>query len=55
MKISETIGIDISKLDFDIHIHSNQMYRCFDNNKEGFKKMVKWTYRNSPFLKEETL
>lgn len=55
MKISETIGIDISKSDFDIRIHSNQMYRCFENKNEGFKKMVEWTYRNSSFLKEETL
>ncbi len=55
MKISETIGIDISKLDFDIRIYSNQKYEQFENNVQGFKKMIKWTYKNSSFLKEEIL
>lgn len=40
MKIKQTIGIDISKLTFDVRIHSNQMYAVLDNAKEGFKKCL---------------
>jgi len=36
MKIKQTIGIDISKLTFDVRSHSNQAYRAFENTKKGF-------------------
>jgi len=55
MKIKQTIGIDISKLTFDVRIHSNQCYRVFDNTLKGFKELIKWTDKNNPFLKENTL
>lgn len=55
MEIKDTIGIDISKLTFDGHIHSNQMSQVFENSDKGFKKLVKWTYRNSPFPKDRIL
>ena len=32
MRINQTIGIDISKLKFDVRIHSNQMFSVFTNN-----------------------
>lgn len=55
MKIKQTIGIDISKLTFDVRIHSNQMYDFFDNANEGFKKMLKWVNKNNPFSQDETM
>ena len=38
-----TIGIDISKLSFDMAILSNGSYQNmqFDNNSEGFKALLK--------------
>lgn len=55
MKIKQTIGIDISKLTFDVRIHSNQMYLLFDNNNSGFDKMLKWVGQNNRFKQSETL
>lgn len=55
MKILDTIGIDISKLDFDVRIHSNQSYGQFENTNNGFQKMLKWTYKNSHFSKDTIL
>ena len=55
MKIKQTIGIDISKLTFDVRIHSNQFYRVFDNTPKGFKKLIKWSDKNNPISKECTL
>jgi len=55
MNFKEFIGIDISKLTFDVRIHSNQIASVFENNKSGFEKMVKWVSKNSPFKKGEML
>ena len=49
MEIKQTIGIDISKLTFDIVIHSNQVYCVFDNTPSGFKQMLKWVGQNNHF------
>ncbi len=42
MKIKETVGIDISKLNFDVRIHSNQTFKVFENSIKGFKMMTQW-------------
>ncbi len=55
MNIRETIGIDMSKLKFDVRIHSNQSFMTFDNQKKGFKKLIKWVEKQSAFPAEETL
>ena len=55
MKIKDTIGIDISKLKFDARIHSNQMFKTFDNSAQGFKQLVKWHIKNSDYSSNETL
>ena len=55
MKIKDTIGIDISKLKFDARIHSNQMFRTFDNSLHGFKQLIKWHNKNSDYSTNETL
>ena len=55
MKIKQTIGIDISKLTFDVRMYSNQFYRVFDNTTKGFKELMKWINKNNPIPKENTL
>ena len=55
MKIKQTIGIDISKLTFDVRIHINQMYAVFNNDQQGFQQMIKWVNKNNPFSEHETL
>jgi transposase len=52
MKILDTIGIDMSKLTFDVRIHSTQSYAQFENSNEGFKQLLNWTYKNSSFPSE---
>ncbi|MCK4441870.1 MAG: IS110 family transposase [Sulfurovaceae bacterium] len=55
MKILDTVGIDISKLTFDVKIHSSQAYSQFENSKKGFKELINWAYKNSSFSKENIL
>lgn len=55
MKIKETIGIDVSKLTIDVTVHSNKAYAKFENTEKDFKKMIKWTFKESLFEKENIL
>jgi len=55
MKIKDTIGIDISKLTFDVRIHSNQMFKKFKNTNKGFKQLVDWVNSNNQFPKNEII
>lgn len=55
MKISEVIGIDVSKLVVDIRIHSNQMYCQLENSNKSFKNIVKWCFKNSSHPNDETI
>jgi transposase len=55
MKFKEFIGIDISKLKFDVKIHSNQKGSVFENNNTGFKSLMKWAMKNVSCEKEEIL
>ena len=55
MKTNEIIGIDVSKLLIDVCIYSKQIVEQFENNKSGFKSMLKWVFKNSSFSKEETM
>ncbi|TMU57448.1 IS110 family transposase [Flagellimonas algicola] len=55
MEIKETIGIDVSKLTLDAHIHSSGDRDRFENNTNGFKKLVAWAYKRSLFPKENVL
>lgn len=47
MEILETVGIDISKKVIDTHLHKRDLYQQFENNKKGFKQMVKWLEKNN--------
>jgi len=42
MKIKEVLGIDVSKLTLDCHLHCNGVHMVFDNNPEGIAKMLDW-------------
>ena len=55
MKFKEFIGIDISKLSFDVRIHSNQQKSVFKNNNPGFKEMMKCVNKNLSCGKDEML
>ncbi|MCF8360485.1 MAG: IS110 family transposase [Prolixibacteraceae bacterium] len=55
MKISEVIGIDVSKLVVDVRIQTTQDYQQFENSANGFKKMCNWVSRSSAISKVETL
>ncbi|QMU66533.1 MAG: transposase [Flavobacteriaceae bacterium] len=55
MKTNEIIGIDVSKLLIDVCIYSKQIVQQFENSKSGFKLMLKWSFKNSSFSKEETM
>jgi transposase len=55
MKFKEFIGIDISKLKFDVRIHSNQKGSVFENNSTGFAEMMKWVIKNCHCEKEKIL
>ena len=55
MKFKEIIGIDISKLKFDVRIHSNQIAAVFENNHTGFTKTINWVVKHTASEKEEFL
>lgn len=55
MKISETVGIDVSKLVVDVRIHSNQYFSQFENSAKGFKQLHGWSLKNSEFPPDEIL
>jgi transposase len=53
--LKDFIGIDISKLKFDVRIYSNQASSVFENNNTGFMKMINWISKNLFCEKEELL
>ena len=55
MKFREFIGIDISKLKFDVRIYSAQQSAVFENNNDGFKKLLTWISKMTSCKLDETL
>lgn len=55
MKFKEFIGIDISKLKFDVRVHSCQVSLVFENNHAGFKSLLTWIRKNTKLHKEDVL
>jgi transposase len=55
MNFKEFIGIDISKLSFDVRIHSNQQMSEFKNNDPGIDEMMKWVNKHVSCGKAEIL
>lgn len=54
-KIQETVGIDLSKSTLDACIHSTQDIAKFKNTIKGFKELLKWRNKHSPYSESETL
>lgn len=54
-KVKETVGIDISKSTFDACIHSSQDIAEFENTVKGFKELLKWRHKHSPYSESQTL
>lgn len=40
--LRETVGVDVSKLTIDVHLHVNNRHCQFGNNRKGFKAMLKF-------------
>jgi transposase len=47
---SDVIGIDVSKLTIDAHIHNRVVHRVFSNTPKGYKALLSWT---ETYLKEQ--
>jgi len=41
-KVTETVGIDVSKLTLDVHLYKAGLHQQFSNDVSGFKKIVAW-------------
>lgn len=56
MKITEIIGIDVSKKTIDVVIHTPQLHHKFDNNSaKDIKRMVCWVTKNTECSKDHML
>lgn len=54
MKIKEIIGIDVSKLSLDVHLHLSAESSKFNNDPDGIFQMIQWCEKRSG-LKREAL
>ncbi len=41
-KYDDVVGIDVSKLTIDAHIHKRSIHRVFSNTSKGYTALVKW-------------
>ena len=46
----DVIGIDVSKLTIDAHIHNRALHRVFSNTTKGYKALISWVEK---YLKVE--
>ena len=53
-KVTQTIGIDVSKLTLDIYVRTTNVHKQFSNDLKGFKQLISWCTRQKINL-EETL
>lgn len=47
MKFKDVIGIDVSKLTLDVHLHSTEQFQVFENAKPGYKKLLTWVKKHA--------
>lgn len=55
MKTKDVVGIDVSKLTLDCHIHCAAFAEKFANSPEGIKEMIAWAEMNGKSGEGETL
>jgi transposase len=53
-KVTETIGIDVSKLTLDLYVRTTKVHKQFSNDLKGFKQIISWSKKQNINL-EETL
>lgn len=55
MNYRSFIGIDVSKLTFDAHIHSNNQKKLFSNNDKGYSLLIEWLIKELKHNTKEML
>lgn len=40
--LTQTIGIDVSKLTLDIYVRTTSVHKQFSNDNKGFKQLISW-------------
>jgi transposase len=53
-KVTETIGIDVSKLTLDVFVRTTNVHKQFSNDSKGFKQIISWITKQKINL-EQTL
>lgn len=53
-KVTQTIGIDVSKLTLDLYVRTTNVHKQFTNDLKGFKQIISWATKQKINL-EETL
>ncbi|MCL9807734.1 IS110 family transposase [Flavobacterium amniphilum] len=53
-KVTQTIGIDVSKLTLDLYVRTTNVHKKFTNDLKGFKQVISWATKQKINL-EETL
>lgn len=50
-EFNESVGIDVSKETIDVHLHVKSVGEKFENNKTGFKRLLRWVASTAGDLK----
>lgn len=50
--VIESVGIDVSKLTIDVHLHKMNKHHQFQNNTKGFNAMINWIKKENLIIKE---
>lgn len=53
-KVTETIGIDVSKVTLDVFVRTTNVHKQFSNDAKGFKQIISWLIKQKINL-EQTL
>lgn len=54
-KITETLGIDLSKVTLDAYLHCSKAYQQFENTEKGYKAMLTWARKEGKVKSAELL
>lgn len=50
-KVTQTIGIDVSKLTLDLYLRTTNVHKQFSNDTKGFKQLISWLIKQKVELK----
>jgi transposase len=51
-KVTQTVGIDVSKLTLDLNIRTTRVHKQFSNDTKGFKQIISWLIKQKVNLDE---